>query len=318
MLLGVDDLPVIHEKLLSSELSDMFAAGWARCDKTGRNALFWTLIKCLRWDMAAIAFPRLCVVGFSIAQPFLIGKVISVLELTDDLSLYKSYGLVAATVIVFTGIAILQASYEHLGYRATTIIRGGLMSVVFQHMMDQPLGSTDESRSMSLMGADIEMLADRQMDWLHATEKRITFTNSIMGSIRNVKFLGLSEIMSSKIEGLRKEELEISKRFRRFQSIRVCMINAPLAIGELATLAAYGILALLDGSGGLAVDQAITSLSLISLMITPLRNLMLAIPNTFVSMGCLYRIQDFLKSQTYSGEIPSSRLKLAISLLSYF
>lgn len=172
------------------------------------------------------------------------------------------------------------------------------MSIVFQHMMDQPLGSTDESRAMSLMGSDIEMLAEyfysvacetwanvlqlalatwlletevgavciapilvvigsfclsiqlvanhyhhltnfsafttsafamgnivssRQRDWLQATEKRITFTNSIMGSIRNVKFLGLSEIMSSKIEELRKEELEISTKFRRIQSIRVCM-----------------------------------------------------------------------------------------------
>ena len=34
------------------------------------------------------------------------------------------------------------------------------MSIVFQHMMDQPLGSTDESRAMSLLGSDIEMLAE--------------------------------------------------------------------------------------------------------------------------------------------------------------
>ncbi|KAJ5719577.1 hypothetical protein N7493_007155 [Penicillium malachiteum] len=122
MLLGVDDLPAVHEKLLSSELSDRFADCWARCNKTSKNALFWALIRCLRWDMAAIAFPRLCVVGFSIAQSFLIGKLVSVLEQTDELSLYKSYGLVAATVIVFTGIAIFRASHEHLGYRATTML----------------------------------------------------------------------------------------------------------------------------------------------------------------------------------------------------
>ncbi|KAJ5272465.1 hypothetical protein N7478_007590 [Penicillium angulare] len=264
-----------------------------------------------------------------------------------------SYGLLAATGIIFTGIAVFRASYEHLGYRAATMIRGGLMSLVFKHMMAQPLGSTDESRAMSLMGSDIEMLAEyfysvacetwanvlqlalatwllatevgavcvapvivaiafttsafamgnivssRQRDWLQATEKRITFTSSVMGSIRNVKFLGLSEIMSSKIEALRLEELVVSKRFRRIQSIRVCMINAPLAIGQLATLAAYAVVALLQGSGGLAVNQAITSLSLISLMITPLSYLMLAIPDTFSSIGCLYRIQDFLKSQKY-------------------
>lgn len=77
------------------------------------------------------------------------------------------YALIAATAIVFTGIAVSylmlicgvksktyilfqvsRASYEHLGYRATTMLRGGLMALVFQHMMDLPLGSTDESSAM--------------------------------------------------------------------------------------------------------------------------------------------------------------------------
>lgn len=63
----------------------------------------------------------------------------------------------------------------------------------------------------------------RQESWLRATEKRINFTTSILGSIRNVKVLGLTEVMSSMIEGLRTEELEFSKKFRQLQSIRVCM-----------------------------------------------------------------------------------------------
>ncbi|KAJ6175652.1 hypothetical protein N7485_002566 [Penicillium canescens] len=345
------DLPAVHEKLLSSELSARFTDTWAHSDQTGKNALLWAVIKCLRWEIATIAFPRLCVVGFGIAQPFLIGKVVSVLQRTDSFSIDISYGLIGATAIVFTGIAVSRASYEHLGYRATTMIRGGLMSIVFQHMMDLPLGSTDESSAMSLMGSDIEMLAEyfysvvcetwaniiqlalatwlletqvgavciapilvvivftgtsfamgstvstRQKEWLQATEKRINFTSSILGSIRNVKFLGLTEIMSSKIEALRTEELEISKKFRRIQSIRVCMVNSPIIIGQFATLAAYAIVALVQDSGPLAVNQAITSLSLISLMITPLSYLLLAIPDTFASIGCLYRIQVFLKNQ---------------------
>ncbi|KAJ5117114.1 hypothetical protein N7526_011223 [Penicillium atrosanguineum] len=275
--LAEGDLPAVHEKLLSSRLSVRFADAWVCSNKAGQNALLWAVIKCLRWEMVAIAFPRLCVVGFSIAQPFLIGKVVSVLQRTDSFSLDTSYGLIGATAIVFVGIAVSRASYEHLGYRATTMIRGGLMSLVFQHMMDLPLGSTDESSAMSLIGSDIEMLAEyfysvvcetwanalqlalatwllktqvgavciapilvvtiftassfamgnavstRQKEWLRATEKRINFTTSILGSIRNVKFLGLAEIMSSKIEALRVEELEVSKRFRRIQSIRVCM-----------------------------------------------------------------------------------------------
>lgn len=77
-------------------------------------------------------------------------------------------------------------------------------------------------------------VSTRQKDWLQATEKRINFTSSILGSIRNVKFLGLSEIMSSKIEALRTEELEISKKFRRIQSIRVCMgVCLPLPLSQV-------------------------------------------------------------------------------------
>jgi hypothetical protein len=40
------------------------------------------------------------------------------------------------------------------------MIRGGLMALVYKHMMNLPLGSTDESSAMSLMGSDIEMLAE--------------------------------------------------------------------------------------------------------------------------------------------------------------
>ncbi|OQE14835.1 hypothetical protein PENFLA_c035G01769 [Penicillium flavigenum] len=350
VLLTGDALPAVHRKLLSSELSIRFADSWGRCTQDGQNALLLAVVKCLRWEIATIAFPRLCVVGFGIAQPFLIGKVVTVLQQTGSLSQDMGYGLIAATAIVFTGIAVSRSCYEHLGYRATTMLRGGLMALVFQHMMDLPLGSTDESSAMALLGSDIEMLAEyfhsvvcetwanvlqlavatwllqtqvgavciapilvviiftassfamgnavsaRQKNWLRATEKRINFTTAILGSIRNVKVLGLTEVMSSMIGNFRTEELEISKKFRQLQSIRVCMVNSPIIVGQLVTLAAYAILALLQGSGGLAVNKAITSLSLISLMITPLSYLLMAIPDTYASLGCLNRIQEFLMS----------------------
>ncbi|CAL5873159.1 uncharacterized protein PFLUO_LOCUS7428 [Penicillium psychrofluorescens] len=187
------------------------------------------------------------------------------------------YGLIGATALVFIGVAVSKASYQHLGYRTTTMLRGGLMAVVFKHMMTLPLGGTDESSAMSLMGSDIEMLAEyfqstvcetwanilqlglatwlletqmgavciapiavviaftaasfgmgnvvssRQKTWLEATEKRINFTTAVLGSIRNVKFLGLTENMGAMIEASRTEELKISKKFRRTQTIRVCM-----------------------------------------------------------------------------------------------
>ncbi|KAJ5554087.1 hypothetical protein N7513_004046 [Penicillium frequentans] len=381
VLLTDEGLPNVNEKILSSEVATRFTDSWMGCSQNGQNALLLAVIKCLRWEMATIAFPRLCVVGFSIAQPFLIGKFVTVLQETTPLSQDMGYGLIAATAIVFTGVAVSRATYEHLGYRATTILRGGLMTLVFQHMMDLPLGGTDESSAMALMGSDIEMLAEyfysvvcetwanvlqlalatwllqtqvgavcigpilvaiifiaasfamgnavstRQKDWLKATEKRINFTTSILGSIRNVKYLGLTETMSNMIESMRMEELKISKTFRKLQSIRICMVNSPLTFGQLVTLAAYAILALLQGSGGLAVNKAITSLSLINLMITPLSYLLMAIPDAYASMGCLNRIQDFLKnpsrlekrhlSQSLSTHSISTSRSSAIELSSF-
>ena len=64
------------------------------------------------------------------------------------------------------------------------------------------------------MGSSFAMgnaVSARQESWLRATEKRINFTTSILGSIRNVKVLGLTEVMSSMIEGLRTEELKFLK-----------------------------------------------------------------------------------------------------------
>lgn len=86
------------------------------------------------------------------------------------------------------------------------------------------------------------------------------------------------------------------------------LVNSPIIIGQLITLAAYAILAMLQGSRSLVVSQAITSLSLISLMITPLSYLLMAIPDAYSSLGCLHRIQDFLRSPGHSGKQESYAL----------
>jgi ATP-binding cassette subfamily C (CFTR/MRP) protein 1 len=105
LLLTGDMLPSIHEKLSSSDLSDKFSSAWESCDQNRQNALLVAIIKCLRWDIAAIALPRLGLVGFSIAQPFLIGKIVTYLESTES-NPNIGYGLIGATAIVFIGAAV--------------------------------------------------------------------------------------------------------------------------------------------------------------------------------------------------------------------
>ncbi|KAK3369714.1 putative ABC transporter [Lasiosphaeria ovina] len=348
-LLAPHTLPAVHEKLGSADLADRFGRAWDRCTQSHKYALLFAIVKCLRWEIANIAFPRLCLVGLSIAQPFLIGRTVSVLQLSDELSLNMSYGLVGATAIVFIGAAVATSAYEHLGFRTTTMLRGGLMAVVYQKMMALPLGTTSESSAMSLMGSDIEALADyfhatvcdtwanafqlglavwllqaqmgavciapilvaigfiagsfamggalssRQSKWLDATEKRVNFTTEILGAMKNVKLLGLTEAMTAMIEASRVEELRVSKKYRRMQTLRVCIVNLPLIVGQFVAFAAYAIVAKIQGSSNLSVTQAITSLSLINLLLLPLRDLLFAIPDTFSAIGCLQRIQEFLR-----------------------
>lgn len=104
--------------------------------------------------------------------------------------------------------------------------RGGDQSVCSLPQSFSLLCSLFDSASLVFTGFSFAIgnaVSARQKSWLQATEKRINFTTSILGSIRNVKVLGLTQVMSSMIEGLRTEELEISKKFRKLQSIRVCM-----------------------------------------------------------------------------------------------
>jgi ABC-type multidrug transport system fused ATPase/permease subunit len=75
-------------------------------------------------------------------------------------------------------------------------------------------------------------------------------------------------------------------------------VNAPVFLGQFAIFAAYGIAAHLRGTGGLSVSEAVTALSLVNLLLTPLQELVYAIPETFSSMSCLRRIQEFLVQAT--------------------
>lgn len=57
--------------------------------------------------MLAVVVPRLALVGFNYAQPFLINRAIRLLEEKwNDETRNYGYGLIAATGIIYLGIAV--------------------------------------------------------------------------------------------------------------------------------------------------------------------------------------------------------------------
>lgn len=55
----------------------------------------------------------------------------------------------------------------------------------------------------------------RQAMWLEAIEKRVSFTASMLDSMKGIKMCGLKQILLTSMQKLRVKELSISKRFRR-------------------------------------------------------------------------------------------------------
>ncbi|KNG80251.1 hypothetical protein ANOM_010973 [Aspergillus nomiae NRRL 13137] len=345
-------LPPVHEGLGSRMLSENFAVAWDNSDHDHRLALFLALIKCIRWEIAKVAVPRLCLLIFNMAQPFLLSRVVVYFGPTDSgLSQNTGGDLIRDFIIVLIGTAISTTTYEHLGYRAMAMLRSGTTALIYRTMMWLRIDNARTSDAISLVGSDIDsvaeffrrticdtwanalqlglaiwLLADQigaiciapiivtiiftsislyiegsvsrhQKLWLEASQKRVDFTTKVLESVKSIKMLGLIEGMVHMIEELRTEEIEISKRFQKIQAAKASFVNILPIVGQLSAFAACAIVARLEGSSAFSVSQAIASLSLINLLLTPLRDLLFAIPDAFLSIECLDRVQNFLTQE---------------------
>jgi len=76
----------------------------------GRYTLPWATAKCLRWAFASIVPPRIALIGFTFAQPFLISTTISYVDQPAAQQNHNAgLGLIAAASIIYTGIAVSHA-----------------------------------------------------------------------------------------------------------------------------------------------------------------------------------------------------------------
>jgi hypothetical protein len=121
-LLGVRDLPPLDEKIGSAKLGVDLKEKWGyscKCsmsstisetygssEKPGRYTLVFACARSLGWRYAAVILPRLLLVVFTYAQPFLITEVLTHVERPLSERKWTSTQLVAATGIVYLGIAV--------------------------------------------------------------------------------------------------------------------------------------------------------------------------------------------------------------------
>jgi ATP-binding cassette subfamily C (CFTR/MRP) protein 1 len=107
--LGMDDLFFLDKHLGSRYLQTMFRKAWKPGPKKHKYTLLLTVFKSLKMPLLAVVFPRLCFVGFTFAQPFLIEATLDWSERPrDSPDKDQGYGLIGAAFLIYVGIAVCE------------------------------------------------------------------------------------------------------------------------------------------------------------------------------------------------------------------
>jgi ATP-binding cassette subfamily C (CFTR/MRP) protein 1 len=81
-----------------------------------------------------------------------------------------------------------------------------------------------------------KLIGPAQVAWNKGVQQRLNLTSSILGNMKEVKLLGLSDRWSKEIQALRVRELELSKKSRTLSSERLTLSqSSPSARVQLLT-----------------------------------------------------------------------------------
>lgn len=124
-----------------------------------RTSLARTLASTLAVPLLLPVAPRIALIGFSFCQPFLIESLLTYLgEPNGEAPANSGYGLIGATILVYTGIAISTAFYWYFQERAIFMIRACLGAAVYRKTTQAKISTADDSAALTLMSTDIEQI----------------------------------------------------------------------------------------------------------------------------------------------------------------
>jgi ATP-binding cassette subfamily C (CFTR/MRP) protein 1 len=140
-------------------------------------------------------------------------------------------------------------------------------------------------------------MGNAQKTWIERIQTRIDTTAKMLQAMKGVKMLGFSSKMSSIASQLRLDEIAKSLKMRKLFVAMIAFGNMSDIFAPGATFAIYIIMARVNGQT-LDVTSAFTALSLIALLVAPIRAIVFTTPPLIAAVGCFDRIQTFLSSPT--------------------
>ncbi|KAI3332644.1 putative ATP-binding cassette transporter [Ustulina deusta] len=315
------DLRIIDSSLSISELEPNFDRLLAT-KKFGRYGLIQLTFQSLGLYAFAPVLPRLALSAFIFAQPFLASSLIDFLDGGRDASENDGYGLIGASFLVYTGIAVTTGWYYYVTYRMTIKVRGGLIMALSHKMLKIKQEKGAESKVLTLTIGDLERItaalglavlgivlictiasvfvgkrsAVQQRVWLAATERRIQATKHMLSSLKAIKMTGADERAAAAINKLCSLKFESSKIFRRLLVGGLFSSFVTLTLSPVVVFGAY-IGATTSQRQSLDSSRLFSSLILINLVANPLVVLLQTFSQLGAALGCCSRIQDFLQSE---------------------
>jgi len=117
------------------------------------------MAKTLKISLLLPIGPRAALIGFKFCQPFLIRSLLQYLEQpAEHTSKNRGYGLIGATILIYTGIAVCTSLYWYLHERTLCMSRGSLAGAVYRKTTEAKLTAVGSSTAITLMSADVERI----------------------------------------------------------------------------------------------------------------------------------------------------------------
>ncbi|GKU22899.1 unnamed protein product, partial [Fusarium langsethiae] len=203
-------------------------------------------------------------------------------------------------------LTLMSADIERIdtGWRTAHDVWANLIEIVIAvYLLGRQLGLAClipvGAAIFSIIGSVIAVsfVMARQAMWLEAIERRIFVTSQMLGSMKGVKMCGLSQVLGTRIQAMREEELHISGKFRRLLIWNMVLAYLAPIFAPILSFMTYSLLAQSQGGkGNLDTNRMFTSLSLFALLQEPLTSFVTALSSFMGSVGSFVRIQAFLNS----------------------
>ncbi|KAL4874811.1 P-loop containing nucleoside triphosphate hydrolase protein [Aspergillus karnatakaensis] len=155
----VDDLYVLDKQLSSRRLHLALEAAWDKVAQKDPNILLFLTLKTFKWQICAAILPRTLLVALNFCQPLLLHRSLAFsTEPVNSATNNTGYGLIGAYILVYVGMGVTMGQQQHLTYRAITMIRGAIVSMIYSKACTLNLKDADPAESVTLMSADIERI----------------------------------------------------------------------------------------------------------------------------------------------------------------